>query len=312
MTYIELQNVHFEYKPGAEILKGIHLKINQGEIFGFLGPNGAGKTTTFNILVGLLVPTQGRALIKNREIRHQEREVYREIGYMPAVPDVYDDFTVLEFLQFFARCHGMTNRQIKTQCEDMLSRFHLADKRDALLKQLSSGQKQSVYLIRAMIHDPALLILDEPASGLDPGNRLRFWRIMQQERQAGKTIMISSHILPELASFCTSVGILKTGKLLEQGRVEELLAKYENPATSYRVKVTERIESAKTYLNTLSRDNLKGVQQINPNTLEIQYNGNEDKVANLLEMLIQSGARVVEFEKIQKDIETIYGEIVGD
>ena len=216
MSYVELKNIHFEYEVGSKTLNGINLKINEGEIFGFLGPNGAGKTTTFEVLVGLLNPSQGKVLIKGREIRYEEREIYNEVGYMPAVPDIYDDFTVLEFLQFFGRCHGMSELQIKERCDELLDQFGLLDKCQAKLGNLSTGQKQSVYLIRAMIHDPVLLLLDEPASGLDPGNRKRFWEIMEQEKERGKTIVISSHILPELAHFCKSVGIIKNGRLIEQ------------------------------------------------------------------------------------------------
>jgi ABC-2 type transport system ATP-binding protein len=312
MAYVELQDVHFEYKAGDKILNGINLKIEEGEIFGFLGPNGAGKTTTFNVLVGLLNPTQGKALIKNREIRHEERDIYQEIGYMPAVPDIYDDFTVLEFLQFFGRCHAMTERQIEEKCDELLKRFHLLDKRDELLKHLSTGQKQSVYLIRAMIHDPPLLILDEPASGLDPNNRIRFWRIMEQERKQGKTIIISSHILKELADFCTSVGILKAGKLIEQGRVEELSVKYQNPEKTYKIKVLEKMDCALQVLNGLHSDDLNGFRQVSAELLEIQYKGSDEEIANLLEMLVKSGARITSFEQFQKDIEKIYKEIVGE
>jgi ABC-2 type transport system ATP-binding protein len=310
-TYVELQNIHFEYKAGEEILKGINLKIQEGEIFGFLGPNGAGKTTTFNILVGLLKPTQGKALIKNREIRYEERDVYQEVGYMPAVPDTYDDFTVLEFLQFFGRCHELPESQIAKKCDELLERFHLPEKRNALLKQLSTGQKQSIYLIRAMLHDPPLLILDEPASGLDPGNRLHFWRIMEEESKRGKTIIISSHILRELADFCMSLGILQAGKLIEQGRVKELLVKYKNPATIYQIKVIEKIDQALQVLNRYS-DDLNSYRQVNPELLEIQYNGSEEKVANLVEMLVKSGARITGFEPVKKDIEKIYEEIIGE
>ncbi len=312
MACIELQDVHFKYEDGDEVLKGLDLSIDEGEIFGFLGPNGAGKSTTFKVMVGFLEPTRGKALIGGKEIQHEERKVYQQIGYMPDIINSFDNLTVYEFLHYFGLAHNMTDKQIKDRCDDMLNWFQLTEKRDVLMSKLSLGQKQSTYFLRAMIHDPSILLLDEPASGLDPGNRMRLRRILEHERQHGKTIMISSHILRELEDLCTSLGILQAGRFIEHGRVEELWAKYQNPVSAYRVKISEKIERARQVLSNYSDDYLKGVKQITPNILELQYKGTEDKIATLLEMIVMSGARVVGLEKREKNIEKIYEEITNE
>jgi ABC-2 type transport system ATP-binding protein len=310
MALIAIHDLHFRYENGFSALNGLDLDIAQGEIFGFLGPNGAGKTTTFKVLVGLLEPTQGQALINGRQIGHQEREVYHTVGFMPDLTDLYDDFTVNEFLRFFGLCHGMSEPQLNARMDELLTRFRLTEKRVELMGTLSKGQKQKACIMRTMIHDPAILLLDEPASGLDPFSRSLLHNVLREEQQRGKTIMISSHILPELADLCTTVGIMYQGRLVEQGRVGELLAKYQNPAATYKLRIIERLELAQQVLHRL--DDLQGIRQLSAETLLIEYNGDPQQVANLIEMLVKSGVRITGFEKVNKDIQTIYNEILNE
>lgn len=312
MAFIEIQDLHYQYENGFKALNGLDLEIEQGEIFGFLGPNGAGKTTTFKILVGLLEPTQGQALINGCQIGHQEREVYRTVGFMPDMTDLYDDFTVWEFLRFFGLCHSMTDKQINDRCDELLERFRLTEKRDELMGTLSKGQKQKACIMRTMIHDPDVLILDEPASGLDPFSRSLLTAVLREEGQQGKTVVISSHILPELADLCRSIGILYQGRLIEQGRVSELIAKYQNPVATYKIEVLERMDLAQKTLRGIDDNELRGVRKLSEKTLMIEYSGDAHKVANLVEMLVKSDVRITGFEKVEKDVQTIYNEILNE
>ena len=312
MAFIDIHNLHYTYENGIEAVCGLNLAIERGEIFGFLGPNGAGKTTTFKILVGLLEPTSGQALINGRQIGHQERAVYRTVGFMPDMTDLYDDFTVMEFLRFFGLCHEMTDQQIHARCDELFRRFRLAEKRDELMGTLSKGQKQKACIMRTMIHDPDVLILDEPASGLDPFSRKLLTDVLREEGQRGKTVLISSHILPELADLCSSVGIVYRGKLIERGRVQELLAKYQNPVASYKIAILERMDLALHALRGVEERLLQGVQKLSDTLLCIEYSGDAHQVANLLELLVKSGVRITGFEKEEKDIQTVYNEILNE
>ncbi len=312
MAYIEIKDLHYTYENGLVALDGLSLEIEKGEIFGLLGPNGAGKTTLFKILVGVLEATQGKALIDGRQIKDQEREVYKTVGFMPDVTDAYANYTVEEFLRFFGLCHSMSDERIKERINELLKRFKLKEKRDQLLRTLSTGQKQKAYIIRTMIHDPEVLILDEPASGLDPHSRKLLMSVLRDLGQQGKTIVISSHILPELTDLCNTIGILYRGKLIEYGRVAELIAKHQNRVSEYKIDVVERMDIAMKHLGTIHSDQLHSFQKLSEKRLLIEYDGDEHNVSNLLEMLIKSGARISGFEKVEKDIETIYGEILNE
>ncbi len=312
MAFIEIQDLHYQYKDGTVALNGLNLQIGKGEIFGFLGPNGAGKTTTLNLLVGLLDSNQGRILIHGQQMNNQEREIYRKIGFMPEVKDSYDKYSVKRFLQFFGRCHDMTDKEIDLKCNNLLQIFNLTEKQDKLLGNLSKGEKQKVYFLRTIIHDPDILILDEPANGLDAGSRIFLNKLLKDAKNIGKTIIISSHILREIEDLCTSIGIIDRGKLVEYGRINELIVKHQNPIATYKIHILEGLNTAKKVLNSLNENELQRVQSSSDKKiLEIDYSGDEHQVANLLEMFVESGVRISSFERMKKDIETIYGEILN-
>ncbi len=313
MAYIEINNLHYEYENGYKALNGLSLKIEKGDIFGFLGPNGAGKTTTFKLLLGLIEPDKGNAFIDGKQIRLKQRELYKFIGYMSEVPNSYDEFTVEKFLHFIGMCHSMNDKDIKERCDYLFSALELNDKRDQLIGNLSTGQKQKTYIIRALLHDPDVLILDEPASGLDPNSRKNLMSLLIEEKKRGKTIIISSHILPELADLCTSIAIIYEGRLIEKGYVSELIAKYQNPVSTYKIYVLEKMDIAMKLLQSYDGDELQGgFRKLSENTLIIDFKGDDHKIANILEMFIKIGVRITRFEKIEKDIETIYGEIINE
>lgn len=200
----------------------LNLTINQGDIFGFIGPNGAGKTTSMRILVTLLEPTRGKAMIDGLDVAKNGQKVRRVIGYMPDFMGVYDDLKVFEYLEFFAAAFGIERSKRKSIVEGVLELTDLQSKKSATVDSLSRGMQQRLGLARVLIHDPKVLILDEPASGLDPRARIEIRELLKELKRMGKTIMISSHILSELEEICDHVGIIEHGQLIYSGTIEEI------------------------------------------------------------------------------------------
>ena len=200
----------------------LDLSIGSGDIFGFIGPNGAGKTTTMRILVTLLEPTRGTAFIDGLEVTKKGKDVRRRVGYMPDFMGVYDDLKVFEYLEFFAAAFGIEYRKRKSIVDGVLELTDLVSKRSVPVDSLSRGMQQRLGLARVLIHDPKVLILDEPASGLDPRARIEIRELLRELKRMGKTIMISSHILSELEEICDHVGIIENGQLVFSGTLEEI------------------------------------------------------------------------------------------
>ncbi len=204
-------------------IRDIQLELNAGDVFGFIGPNGAGKTTTMRILATLLQPTWGEAYVAGNSIYTHPKEIRRAIGYMPDFFGVYDDMKVIEYLEFFAAAYRIRGEARKKVCNDVLDLVDLGYKRDALVTSLSRGMTQRLGLARVLLHDPQVLLLDEPASGLDPRARIEIRALLKELRSMGKTIMVSSHILPELADICNKVGIIERGELIVNADVAEVM-----------------------------------------------------------------------------------------
>jgi len=200
----------------------LDLHIETGDIFGFIGPNGAGKTTTMRILVTLLEPTGGTALIDGLDVRKKGKEVRRRVGYMPDFMGVYDDLRVFEYLEFFAAAFGIEYRKRKAIVDGVLELTDLVSKASTPVDSLSRGMQQRLGLARVLIHDPKVLILDEPASGLDPRARIEIRELLRELKRMGKTIMISSHILSELEEICDRIGIIEHGQLVFGGTMDEI------------------------------------------------------------------------------------------
>jgi ABC-2 type transport system ATP-binding protein len=201
-------------------LNRLTLKLEKGDVYGFIGPNGAGKTTTMRILATLLNPTWGEATVCGYSIYNNAKEIRRVIGYMPDFFGVYDDMKVIEYLEFFAAAYRIKGPERKKKCDQVLDLVDLGYKRQALVTSLSRGMTQRLGLARVLLHEPQVLLLDEPASGLDPRARIEMRGLLKELRKMGKTILVSSHILPELADICNKIGIIERGKLLFDGDVQ--------------------------------------------------------------------------------------------
>jgi len=208
-----------------EALRGISLQVNEGDIYGFIGPNGAGKTTTIKILTTLLEPSAGDAYVDGKSVWDQRDSIRGLIGYMPDAFGVYPDMTVTEYLHFFAAAYGIARNERQRLVDGLLELTDLSYKEDALVDSLSKGMQQRLGLARALVHDPKVLILDEPAAGLDPRARVELREILRELQSMGKTILLSSHILSELQDICNRVGIIERGVLVAQGSVAEILDK---------------------------------------------------------------------------------------
>jgi ABC-2 type transport system ATP-binding protein len=204
-------------------LDRLTLRLQPGDVYGFIGPNGAGKTTTMRILATLLNPSWGEATVCGHSIYTGSKEIRRLIGYMPDFFGVYDDMRVVEYLEFFAAAYRIDGPRRKKKCEEVLELVDLTYKRDALVTSLSRGMTQRLGLARVLLHEPQVLLLDEPASGLDPRARIEMRNLLKELRKTGKTILVSSHILPELADICNKIGIIERGKLLFDGDVESAI-----------------------------------------------------------------------------------------
>ncbi len=232
-------------------LESLTLKLEQGDLFGFIGPNGAGKTTTIRILSTLLSPTWGEAYVCGHSIYTHPREIRRAIGYMPDIFGVYDDMRVIEYLEFFAAAYRIDGPKRRQVAERSLELVDLVAKRDELVTSLSRGMTQRLGLARVLLHDPQVLLLDEPASGLDPRARIEMRNLLKRLQGLGKTILVSSHILPELADICNRVGIIEYGRLLACGNVQDLLAQVRGRPT-VRIRVVGSPEAAAKALERCS------------------------------------------------------------
>ncbi len=224
-------------------LNRLTVKLERGDVYGFIGPNGSGKTTTMRILATLLKPTWGEATVCGYSIYNGQQEIRRLIGYMPDFFGVYDDMKVIEYLEFFAAAYRIRGPARRKKCEEVLELVDLTYKREALVTSLSRGMTQRLGLARVLLHEPQVLLLDEPASGLDPRARIEMRNLLKELRTLGKTIMVSSHILPELADICNKIGIIERGELLFDGDVHEAMERV-RPNAVFHIRVAERTEEA--------------------------------------------------------------------
>jgi len=301
---------------GELAVAGLDLVVGPGEIYGLVGPNGAGKTTTMRILATLLAPTAGEAFVTGIGVTDDPNEVRRRIGYMPDFYGVYDDLRVWEYLDFFARCYGVPSNRRRAMVGELLEIVDLSTKRDAYVESLSRGMRQRLCLAHTLVHDPALLILDEPASGLDPRARVEMREILRELRGMGKTILVSSHILPELGELCTAVAIIDRGRVLRSGTIADI-------ERSLRASALLRIEligdetTRDAAIAWLGND--RGVADVLPVAgdegsarIDVSFDGPAEAQADLLRRMVEAGYRVTGFSQATTDLEEIFLQVTGE
>jgi len=297
--------------PGTLAVAGLDLDVGEGEIFGLVGPNGAGKTTTLRILATLLKPTAGEAEVAGINVRRNPDDARRVLGFMPDSFGVYDDMRVWEYLDFFARCYGIPAARRRQMIGDLLDLVDLGDKRDAYVQGLSRGMQQRLCLAHTLVHDPQVLLLDEPASGLDPRARVELRELLRELRSLGKTILISSHILPELEELCTSVAIVDHGTVLAQGRVADIEKRLRYGAV-LRVRVigdAEAIEAAHDFFAADPR--VASAALLGDGQIELGFRGDDAASADLLARAVASGIRIASFARAASDLEELFLQVTS-
>jgi len=286
----------------------LNMEVERGQIFGFIGPNGAGKTTTMKIIATLLAPTSGRVTVDGIDVFKEPIKAREKIGYMPDFFGVYDNLKVMEYLDFYGSAYGVEYRERRRIAEELLELVDLSDKKDAYVDTLSRGMKQRLCLARCLIHNPELLILDEPASGMDPRARAEIKAILKELKRMGKTILISSHILPEMAEICDSVGIIDRGRLVVQGSVEQIMQRITGRIV-VRIRVLRDMDRAISLLK--EQPMVTGVVE-EDQELEVACRGSEEDLWQLLRVLVSSDVPVVSFRMMEGNLEQIFMEVTSD
>jgi ABC-2 type transport system ATP-binding protein len=296
---------------GTLAVAGIDLSVQEGEIFGLVGPNGAGKTTTLRILATLLLPSAGTAEIAGMSITRNPDQVRRVLGFMPDAFGVYDDMKVWEYLDFFARCYGISPADRRRMIGDLLELVDLGSKRDQYVQTLSRGMQQRLCLAHALVHDPQVLLLDEPASGLDPRARVELRELLRELRNLGKTILISSHILPELEELCTSVAIVDRGQVLAQGRVSDIERRLRFGAV-LRVRLLLEGEALEAARQRFSEDaDVATAVLLEDGTIELGFRGDDAASARLLAESVAAGLPIVSFARAASDLEELFLQVTS-
>jgi ABC-2 type transport system ATP-binding protein len=286
-------------------LERLTLRLEPGDVYGYIGPNGSGKTTTMRILATLLNPSWGEASVCGYSIYTGSKDIRRAIGYMPDFFGVYDDMKVIEYLEFFAAAYRIKGQERRKKCESVLELVDLGYKRDALVTSLSRGMTQRLGLARVLLHEPQVLLLDEPASGLDPRARIEMRELLKELRSMKKTIMVSSHILPELADICNKIGIIERGKLLFNGEVDAAIRQVRQKRVFLVAVADNRNEEAVKRLETFSEIEAAELVQNGAVVKATLKEGSEDG-SIIPERLMQMGFRLKMFKEEEINLEDVF------
>jgi ABC-2 type transport system ATP-binding protein len=288
-------------------VEGITLNLEPGDVFGFIGPNGAGKTTTIKMVATLLRPTSGTASVDGIDVVRYPREVRPLIGYMPDAFGVYDDVKVWEYLDFFAAAYRPPKEERPAIIERVLTLTDLQEKRDAFVQTLSRGMQQRLCLAKCLVHDPKLLLLDEPASGLDPRARIEIKKLIVRLGEMGKTVIVSSHILPELADFCNKIGIMERGHLLVSGDVQDIVRQMQ-PTRQILIRTLPERDVLARMRATL--EGFEGVEKLvlesDERTVRVAYAGELEGQVAMLKALVEADVPVCSFAETALDLEDVF------
>jgi len=303
MSDLIVQTINLTKRYGKLVaLNNLQLNIEDGECFGYIGPNGAGKTTTIKILATLLQPTWGEARVCGHVVGYESRKIRPLIGYVPDFFGAYEDMVVQEYLEFFASAYNIVGKQRARVVGDVLELTDLTGKRDALVDSLSRGMQQRLSVARVLLHDPRVLLLDEPASGLDPRARIEIRELLKELRRMGKTIIISSHILHELAELCTTVGILEQGELLFHGSIREIIRRVKT-GTRLHVRVVEQQDLAALLLQRTS--GVKNVDMLDGH-LVVDLESQTSDFTHLARALLDNNFKIQEIKEEEVNLETAF------
>lgn len=303
---IDIRNLRKEYKETVA-LGNLTLEVPKGEVFGLIGPNGAGKTTLIRILATLLEPTYGQVYIDGIDVLADPLRVHPVIGYMSDFFALYDNMLVWEYLDHFARCYKIPVKKRNRLVDEVLQLVSLEVKRDGLVRNLSRGMKQRLCFAKTLLHEPKVLLLDEPASGLDPAGRLEFRELLKQLYSMGRTILISSHILTEMAEFCTSIAIMEEGRVLASGRVTEILERLQ-PAMKLEIEPLSLPARLAEWLR--ARPGVDQVQ-VAERIVQCRWAGAKEELPFLHRELVQGGMDLISFSVKTDNLEDIYMRISG-
>lgn len=298
---IEVNYLRKEYDDTIA-LENLQLNIAQGEVFGLIGPNGAGKTTLIRVLATLLEPTYGEVRIAGIDVLADPLKVHPIIGYMSDFFSLYENMRVWEYLDHFARCYRTPPTSRKRLIDEALELVSLVVRRDAEIHELSRGMRQRLCFAKSLLHEPQVLLLDEPASGLDPAGRVEFRELIKQLHEMGRTIVISSHILTEMTEFCTSIGILEQGRLVASGKVNDILARLE-PELHLVIEVQGELDQLKTLL---THDPAAENIIVNTSQLKCIWRGPRETLPTLHRTIVESGIPLVSFAVAGDNLEEIY------
>lgn len=298
---IRVRDLRVDYDDVCAV-RDLSLEVGRGEVCGLIGPNGAGKTTTMRAILGLIEPTYGDIEVAGVDMAERPRDASRVVGFMPDYPPMYDDLVVWEFLDLFAASYGIPKRDRPSAIDRELERVGLVEKRSAMVVELSRGMRQRLMLAKTLISDPRVLILDEPASGVDPQGRIDLKNALRALAAEGKTVLISSHILAEMTEFCTSVAIMQKGQMVVSGKIDEVTARVMGSA----VLAVEVLGPAEEFLRILAADPRAGAVERSNGAYEFRYRGDAEEASVLLAALVTSGVRVASFARRKEGLEELF------
>jgi ABC-2 type transport system ATP-binding protein len=298
---ISIRDLRVDYDNLCAV-QDLTLTVDGGEVCGLIGPNGAGKTTTMRTMLGLIEPTYGQVEIMGIDVHEQPHEVARMVGFMPDFPPVYEDLFVWEFLDLFAASYRIPPSSRLELIDRQLAMVGLEEKRVAPILELSRGMRQRLMLAKTLIPDPEVLLLDEPASGVDPQGRIDLKNILKRLASEGKTILISSHILAEMNEFCTSVAIMERGRLVVSGRLDEVNARIMGDSSL----TVEVLGEAEAFLRILAEDGRAGPAERKGSTFEFRFRGGAEEASELLARLVGQGVRVASFARRKENLEELF------
>jgi ABC-2 type transport system ATP-binding protein len=299
---IRIKDLRVDYDDLCAV-KDLSLDVGPGEVCGLIGPNGAGKTTTMRAMLGLLEPTYGEIEVMGVDVRERPKDVCRIVGFMPDFPPVYEDLMVWEFLDMFAASYGLNPSQRRHAVADHLDMVGLTEKREAMVGELSRGMRQRMMLAKTLIPNPHILLLDEPASGIDPQGRIDLKNILKRLAEEKKTVLISSHILAEMNEFCTSVVIMEKGQVIVAGRIEEVNQRV--MGDSYLT--VEVLSDPALFQWIVGADERAGaIESRGKNAYEFRYRGDAQAASELLATLVQQGVRISGFARRRDNLEDLF------